>query len=194
MHRSFGSVRELKTIPIVIVIRLSTFIGSFCIQRFINRRVMSPDFVSSPAVRIRILCYRAATTKQLIFRLVENPPQKNRKIEASPNQQRTSEISSSEYPISVPLPQKRSNDALRQATAMMSGFRASDSAAMQGRSLHKIRLRLLNQNVYLRFDIFSKFHEGFSSSDDEWVRRRVRKFIQHGAFSEASIHILEPVA
>jgi hypothetical protein len=61
MHRSFGSVRELKTIPIVIVIRLSTFIGSFCIQRFINRGVMSPDFVSSPAVRIRVLCYLPPT-------------------------------------------------------------------------------------------------------------------------------------
>jgi hypothetical protein len=144
MHRSFGSVRELKTIPSVIVIRLSTFIGSFCIQRFINRRVMSPDFV-------RGLCYRPhrrgnhKTTHLLSGR---KPTPKNRKIEASPNQQLTSEISSSEYRISAPLPQKRSNVAFRQATAMLSGFRASDSAAMQGRWLHKIRLGLLNENVY----------------------------------------------
>jgi hypothetical protein len=128
MLRSFGSVRELKTIPIVIVIRLSTFIGSFCIQRFINRRVMSPDFVSSPAVRIRVLCCRPSRRgnhKTTHLPSGRKPTPKNRKIEASPNQQRTSEISSSEYPISAALPQKRSNVAFRQATAMMSGFRAS---------------------------------------------------------------------
>jgi hypothetical protein len=49
-------------------------------------------------------------------------------------------------------------------------------------------IKRFKQHAGLRFDNFSKFHEGFSSSDDEWVRRRVRKFIQHGAFSEASIH------
>jgi hypothetical protein len=49
-------------------------------------------------------------------------------------------------------------------------------------------IKRFKQHAGLRFDIFSKFHEIFFNND-EWVRRRVRKFIQHGAFSEASLHI-----